>query len=61
MPNRTELAIRAIRLNNDAADEDGVWTVVGLCTIGALLSIIFAAYFQVLDQLPMLMSQIPVG
>jgi hypothetical protein len=61
MPNRSELAVRAIQLNNHAADEDGVWTVVGLCAIGALLSIIFAAYFQVLDQLPVLMSQFPVG
>jgi hypothetical protein len=61
MPNRSDLAIRAIPLNNAATDEDGVWTVVGLCVIGALFSIVFAAYFQSLDQLPMLMSQIPVG
>jgi hypothetical protein len=61
MPNRSELAVRAIPLNNQASDETGAWTVVGLCTIGALSSIVFAAHFQVLDQLPMLLSQMPAG
>ena len=74
MPNRTELTLitrtkaavakvgylyRATAKRNDRSETDGVWLVAGLCVIGALLSIDFAAYFQVLDKLPMLVTQVP--
>src|SRR5579871_6319535 len=38
---------------------DGIWLVSGLCVIGVLVSIDFAAYFQLLDQLPMIVAQVP--
>jgi hypothetical protein len=74
MPNRSELTpitrtkaalARAERLHHasakrdDRSETDGIWLVAGLCVIGALLSIDFAAYFQVLDKLPMLVTQVP--
>jgi hypothetical protein len=74
MPNRSELTpitrtkaavAKAGRLylvnakRNDRSETDGIWLVAGLCVIGALLSIDFAAYFQVLDKLPMLVTQVP--
>jgi hypothetical protein len=74
MPNRSELApitrtkaavADAERLYSasteryDPKDTDGIWLVAGLCVIGALISIDFAAYFQVLDKLPMLVTQVP--
>ena len=74
MPNRSELTpitrtkaavTRAERLYHanakraDRSEIDGIWLVASLCVIGALLSIDFAAYFQVLDKLPMLVSQVP--
>jgi hypothetical protein len=74
MPNRSKLApitrtkaavVRAERLyrtnakRDNRSETDGIWLVVGLCVIGALLSIDFAAYFQVLDKLPMLVTQVP--
>lgn len=74
MPNRTELTpitrtkaavakterlYRANVKRDDRSEIDGIWLVAGLCVIGALLSIDFAAYFQVLDKLPMLVTQVP--
>jgi hypothetical protein len=74
MPNRSELppitrtkaavgkAGRLYRANARHADQsetDGIWFVASLCVIGALISIDFAAYFQVLDKLPMLVTQVP--
>jgi hypothetical protein len=75
MPNRTELApikqpkTAVARLegptdyNNEAHTHDmgmeGIWLVAGLCVIGALISIDFAAYFQMLDRLPMIVTQVP--
>jgi hypothetical protein len=74
MPNRSELtpitrtkaavagAERLYRANakrDDRSETDGIWLVAGLCVIGALLSINFAAYFHVLDKLPMLVTQVP--
>jgi hypothetical protein len=38
---------------------DGILLVAGLCVIGALISIDFAAYFQMLDRLPMIVTQVP--
>jgi hypothetical protein len=74
MPNRSELApstrtkaaiakterwYRATTERSDRSETDGIWLVAGLCIIGALISIDFAAYFQVLDKLPMLVTQVP--
>jgi hypothetical protein len=74
MPNRSELTpivrtksavakaepwYRANIKRDDRSDTDGIWLVAGLCIIGTLLSIDFAAYFQVLDKLPMLITQVP--
>jgi hypothetical protein len=74
MPNRSELTpipwskaavakaepwYRANIKRDDRSEIDGIWLVAGLCVIGALLSIDFAAYFQVLDKLPMLVTQVP--
>jgi hypothetical protein len=75
MPNRTELAAtkrpktavarldRPLDYNNEShtydMGADGIWLVAGLCVIGALISIDFAAYFQLLDQLPMIVTQVP--
>jgi hypothetical protein len=48
------------RANRSERNEtDGIWLVSGLCIIGVLISIDFAAYFQVLDKLPMLVTQVP--
>jgi hypothetical protein len=75
MPNRSELAAikrpkAAVARVNRPLDHDneshafemgidGIWLVAGLCVIGALISIDFAAYFQVLDRLPMIITQVP--
>ena len=75
MPNRTELAAmkrpktavarldRPLDHNNEShaydMGIDGICLVAGLCVIGALISIDFAAYFQVLDRLPMMVTQVP--
>jgi hypothetical protein len=74
MPNRSELTpitrtkvavARVERLyhanakRDDRSETDGIWLVACLCVIGVLLSIDFAAYFQVLDKLPMLVTQVP--
>jgi hypothetical protein len=75
MPNRTELAAikqpktavartdRPLDYNNEShaydMGADGIWLVAGLCVIGALISIDFAAYFQVLERLPMIVTQVP--
>jgi hypothetical protein len=74
MPNRSELApitltksavAKSARSYNeytkryDRSEIDGIWLVASLCIIGALISIDFAAYFQVLDKLPMLVTQVP--
>ena len=74
MPNRSELTpitrtkaavagadrlYRTTTKRDDRSETDGIWLVAGLCVIGALLSIDFAAYFQVLDKLPMLVTQVP--
>jgi hypothetical protein len=74
MPNRSELTpttrtkaavakaerfYRANAKHDDRSEIDGIWLVAGLCVIGALLSIDFATYFQVLDKLPMLVTQVP--
>jgi hypothetical protein len=74
MPNRSELTpiprskvavakaepwYRANAKRDDRSETDGIWLVASLCVIGALLSIDFAAYFQVLDKLPMLVTQVP--
>jgi hypothetical protein len=63
MPNRSELPFtarpKAALAKAHCVYDDGIWFVAGLCVVGALLSIDCAAYFQVLDQLPMLVSQVP--
>ncbi len=75
MPNRSDLAVikrpntivaridRPLDYNNEihAYDLgiDGIWLVAGLCVVGALISIDFAAYFQMLDHLPMIVTQVP--
>jgi hypothetical protein len=75
MPNRSELAAirrpktavarasRPLDYNNEShaveMGTDGIWLVAGLCVIGALISIDFAAYFQMLDRLPMIITQVP--
>jgi hypothetical protein len=75
MPNRTELAAtkrpkaavaridRHLDYNNEShaydMGTDGIWLVAGLCVIGALISIDFAAYFQMLERLPMIITQVP--
>jgi hypothetical protein len=74
VPNRSELppitrtkatVAKAVRLygvnakSYDRSQTDGIWLVASLCIIGTLISIDFAAYFQVLDKLPMLVTQIP--
>jgi hypothetical protein len=75
MPNRTELAAikrpktavartdRPLDYNNEShaydMGTDGILLVAGLCVIGALISIDFAAYFQMLDRLPMIVTQVP--
>jgi hypothetical protein len=56
---RTERLYRVTTKRDDRSEMDGIWLVAGLCVIGALLSIDFAAYFQVLDKLPMLVTQVP--
>jgi hypothetical protein len=61
MPNRSEVAVRAMLPNYDAADKDGIWTIAALCVIGALVSICFAACFQSVDDLPTLIAQVPWG
>jgi hypothetical protein len=47
MPNRSEVAVRAMLPNYDAADKDGIWTI--------------AACFQSVDDLPTLIAQVPWG
>jgi hypothetical protein len=63
MPNRSELPstarLKAALVKVHRANDDGMWFVTGLCLVGALLSIDCAAYFQVLDRLPMLVGQVP--
>ncbi len=69
MPNRSEIApitqtkaavARTERLYDvERSETDGLWLVAALCIIGALISIDFATYFQVLDKLPMLITQVP--
>jgi hypothetical protein len=72
LPNRSEIApitqtkaavARTEHLYNadrsDRNETDGLWLVAALCVIGALISIDFATYFQVLDKLPMLVAQVP--
>jgi len=75
MPNRTELVAikrpkaavartdRPLDYNNEShaydMGTDGIWLVAGLCVIGALISIDFAAYFQMLERLPMIVMQAP--
>jgi hypothetical protein len=56
---KTERWYRADASGTEPNDADGIWLVASLCIIGALLSIDFAAYFQVLDKLPMLVAQVP--
>ena len=60
MPNRADLAMRVLPLDKPA-DDIGILTVVGFCAIGTLASICFAMYFQSLDQVPALLSQVPFG
>ncbi len=43
----------------DETGMDGIWLVAGLCVIGVLASIDFAAYFQMLERLQMIVSQVP--
>jgi hypothetical protein len=50
---------RANANRSERNETDGIWLVSGLCIIGVLISIDFAAYFQVLDKLPMLVTQVP--
>ena len=74
MPNRSELTpitqtraavvrpehlYRANANRSERNETDGIWLVSGLCIIGVLISIDFATYFQVLDKLPMLVTQVP--
>jgi hypothetical protein len=50
---------RANRDHSRQNETDGIWLVASLCIIGTLISIDFAAYFQVLDKLPLLVTQVP--
>jgi hypothetical protein len=73
VPNRSELSpitrtkaavagTEGLHLNGkryDRSEIDGIWLVASLCIIGTLISIDFAAYFQVLDKLPLLVTQVP--
>jgi hypothetical protein len=61
MPNRSDLAIPVTRSHHRAAEDDGVWTIVAICIIGALVTIYCAASFQSFDALPMVIGQIPLG
>jgi hypothetical protein len=61
MPNRSEVAVRTMPSNYDVTDKHGVWTVTAICVIGVLTSILFAACFQSVDDLPTLITQIPWG
>ena len=56
---RTERLYRANVNRSERNDAGGIWLVASLCIIGALISIDFAAYFQVLDKLPMLVTEVP--
>ena len=75
MPNRSELAAiqrpkaavarwdGPLDYNNEShayqMGTDGIWLVAALCIIGTLISIDFAVYLQILDQLPMMVMPIP--
>jgi hypothetical protein len=71
MPNRGELAIPVTRLRRNAVEKtdaraadfwaSDAWAIVGICVIGALVSIYFAVNFQSFDGLPMVIGQIPLG
>ena len=57
MPNRSELKVRVMQPSRaEAPDAAGVWCIVGLCVIGALASVDFAAYLQSFDPWPALFS-----
>jgi hypothetical protein len=61
MPNRAELAIRAMRRPDGAVGTADAWAVVGICTTGWMISAFLAAYSVSFDQVVMLIAQIPWG
>jgi hypothetical protein len=60
MPNRSELALPAIRSNSTATAENA-WLLVSVCATGAILSIYQAACAIPFDQMPTLIAQVPWG
>jgi hypothetical protein len=60
MPNRSELALPAVRSNASTTAENA-WLVVSVCATGAILSIYQAACAIPLDQVPTLIAQVPWG
>ncbi len=72
MPNRSELAVPAMRGRNGSATASAVksggvlpdseaWTIIAFCAIGWLMSFYLAVSTVGVDAFPGLMSQIPMG
>jgi hypothetical protein len=61
MPNRGELAVRAIQYDNAATTEADAWLILGICAIGFLISICLAIHAQPLADIPMLVVQYNLG
>ncbi len=61
MPNRGELAIRAMRRPDSAVGTADAWTVVGICTTGWVISAFLIAYSVSFDQVTALIAQTPWG
>jgi hypothetical protein len=60
MPNRSELAMPAVRAANGATAASGdAWTIIGFCTVGWLISIFAAVSSLGFDAVPRLMAQFP--
>jgi hypothetical protein len=60
MPNRGELAVRAVPPDSTAAEADA-WLIIGLCAIGFLISSYLAVHAQPLADLPTLVVQYNTG
>jgi hypothetical protein len=59
MPNRGELRLPVARAAQSSRAAEEMWAIVGICTIGFLMSIYLAVSSMGLDALPRLMSQFP--